>query len=72
MLIEAICNVFNFGGQPTFMDMNLEFSYQKLNSSIEWVYKQLKTCGTHILEFLKPCLRPKTSTNLAIVISMYE
>jgi len=41
MLVEAICNVFNSCGQPTFMDMNLEFLYQKLNSSIEWVYKRL-------------------------------
>jgi hypothetical protein len=51
MLVEAICDVFNFGGQAIFMDMNLEFPYQKLNSSIEHVYKQSKICVTHILDF---------------------
>jgi hypothetical protein len=51
MLVEAIYNVFISRGQPTFMDMNLEFPYQKLNTSIEHVYKQSNTCETHILDF---------------------
>jgi hypothetical protein len=51
--------------------MNLQFPYQELRSSIDWVYKQVETHGTHIPRPLKHGLTPKIFANSKTINLVY-